>query len=283
MGKMSGIPIQIDDPHDPRIQVYADLRSNLAKPPGGYFIAEGKWVSKRLINSSFQVHSILIMDSLVEETIGWTTGFQADQSFPIYVMPKSMISQLVGYPFHRGMLACGVRKQEHSTEEFLASNSFRKSETPRLSVFLDDIVEAENVGTILRTCAGFGVDQILLGPRTIDPFVRRAVRVSMASVFHQSFYRAKSTSEMLALLAASGQFRIVASTLSNNARNLREYETDDRSTILMVGNEATGLTEETLALVTDRFQIPMHLETDSLNVAAATAIFLYQLTQRSIV
>ncbi|MEM9645645.1 MAG: RNA methyltransferase [Planctomycetota bacterium] len=252
-------------PEDSRVAVYADLRHQSAQENGTHFICEGRWVVQRLIASDLEVESLLVQRGLEQEF-----AVPLEKRFPIYVMPKTDISKLVGFDFHRGVLGCGIRPRRRQIDEF---------DTTKLDdkiVLLDRVNEPENVGTILRSCAAFGVRQVVLGPQTVDPFRRRVVRVSMATVLKQDFIHASCYDSLCAWLAGY-QGRIVATTLASDSLSIQDLPPTQEPTVLMVGNEGDGIDPRLRSIATQRVKIPMDLETDSLNVSAAAAIFLFRL------
>ena len=265
-----GNVISVDDIDDPRLAAYVDLRHAKAGQRRATFIAEGRLVVRRLIASRYAVASILVQRGNEAEFAAEVQG-----DVPIYSLSPSAIRDLLGFDFHRGVMACGVRQPAISMDDFVADAA------GNIILAALGISEAENLGSMLRSAAAFGVDQVLLGPRTIDPFARRTIRVSMATALKHHFYDLSDPAAQLEALARGG-VRTVATTLDQDATPLNRFRRDDRPTVLMLGNEAAGLDVSVQAAATDRVRIPMQLGTDSLNVAVAAAVFLYELTQRGI-
>ena len=260
--------IPIDYVHDQRLAPYRDLRSGAAVADGS-FVVEGRWLLERLIDSSYPIESILA-----------EAGNEADYAerispAPVYALPREAIKQLVGFDFHRGVLGC-ARRRAYSELEDLEIPSAKS----RLALAMIDVQDQENAGSLLRSAAALGVNQILLGPKTVDPFRRRVIRVSMGGVLFHRFYRMREPEVELPDLRGRG-FRTLASTLQQ-ATDLGDFQPDDRPLILMVGNEADGLNRRIQKLATDRIRIPMHEESDSLNVAVAAAIMIYALQGASV-
>jgi tRNA G18 (ribose-2'-O)-methylase SpoU len=142
------------------------------------------------------------------------------------------------------------------------------------------INQRENLGSMMRTAAALGIENLLIGPRTADPFSRRTIRVSMATVLKQQLYELDQPADQLARLQRTRDVRTIITTLDAGATPLDKFEPDDRKMVLVVGNEAEGVDHATQAIATDRVTIPMQLGTDSLNVAVAAAIIMYQLLSR---
>ena len=261
-----GNVISLDDIGDPRLAAYVDLRHGKGAGRESTFIAEGRLIVRRLIASRYEVASILVQQGNEVEF----AAMVPDQ-VPIYSLSASAIRELLGFDFHRGVMACGVRQPAISMNDFIVDAA------GEISLAAMGISEAENLGSMLRSAAAFGVDQILLGPRTMDPFARRTIRVSMATALKHRFYALNDPATQLAELARSGT-RTIATTLDCDAMPLNRFQRDHRPMVLMLGNEAVGLDPAVQAAATDRVRIPMQLGTDSLNVSVAAAVFLYGLT-----
>ena len=168
-------------------------------------------------------------------------------------------------------MACGVRPAlPRATAVDLLSSS------TKLAVAALRVAERENVGGIMRSAAAFGVDMLLLGPGTADPFSRRTIRVSMGTVFRLNLYRLDEPVIQLDEFRDAG-VRTIATTLSETATPLHEFKRSNRPCLLMMGNEAEGIAQEIRETATDELTIPMGLGTDSLNVSVAAAVFLHAL------
>lgn len=265
---------RIDDIGDPRLTPYRNLRGTAG--PQGCFIAEGRMPVRRLIRSKHSVSSVLVPRGVEGE-------FQCEvpDGTPIYSLPSPRLKELVGFDFHRGVIACGIRPKLPPSDQlrFDSDDGTEKAAGLPLALSLIGVAELENVGSILRSAAAMGVRHVLMGPGTADPFARRVIRVSMANVFSLNLYTLTDPAAEIECLAARLNMRTVAATLSSDACHLEDFVPDDRPMMLMVGNEAVGLPAESVAAATEQVTIPMELGTDSLNVAVATAIFLYRMTR----
>lgn len=263
--------IKIDDTSDPRIQHYANLRGDSDRDCGeDWFIVEGRWCVQRLIESPHEVISLLVERGRESEAQGWL-----DQPTPVYSLPSLQIRQLVGFNFHRGVLACGRRPKLPPLDMF----QFRPG-LPTIALAILGVNQRENLGGMMRSAAALGIENLLIGPKTADPFSRRTIRVSMATVLKQRLFRLEQPADQLARLQQTRNFRTIVTTLDSDATPLGQFQPDDRETILVVGNEAEGVDPATEQIATDRLTIPMQLGTDSLNVSVAAAIFMYELLHR---
>lgn len=264
MNRPNVVPIDARD--DPRLSPYTNLRSIHAQSE--YFIAEGRIPVKRLIASPYPVDSLLVQRGHESEFADVVPS-----ATPIYSLPSERLKSVVGFDFHRGVMACGRRPDIPMMDRF----RFAETDVP-LALALIGVTELENVGSILRSAAAFGVRHVLLGPGTADPFSRRVIRVSMANVFSLNLYRTTEPASDLGRIGEKLGMRTVAATLGADATPLDHFALDGRPLLLVIGNEAVGLDREVIAAVTDEVTVPMMLGTDSLNVAVATAIFMYRLT-----
>lgn len=262
--------IEIDDASDQRLSSYANLRGDQHRGEDAEsYIVEGRRCVERLSDSRHEILSVLfergkqadLAESLPDETI-------------VYSLPSQQVSQLVGYDFHRGVLACARRPALHSIDQLSLL-----SPPPAVVLAMLGVTELENVGSMIRTAAALGVHHLLIGPKTADPFARRTVRVSMGTIFHQQLYSLDRPQEQLNEIRESGNYRTVATTLDPDATPLNQFVADERPIILLMGCEDSGLEPEIQAEASDRVSIPMQPGIDSLNVAVAAAIFLYQLTE----
>jgi tRNA G18 (ribose-2'-O)-methylase SpoU len=231
------------------------------------FIAEGRKVVERLVNSPYHTESILVSDKQrhylpPEDTLGDT---------PVFIVPQSLAEQLVGYNFHAGILGCGRRRDTAPLEQLW--NPAASS----LLVAGDRLTDPDNLGALIRLCAGFGVSGLLLGPGCADPFSRRALRVSMGNLLNLPVRETANLTADLHQLRAQGM-ELLGAALQPTAIPLATFQRRSAACLLL-GNESDGLSEELLALCDEHLIIPMSGQTDSLNVSVAAGIMLYELTQ----
>jgi tRNA G18 (ribose-2'-O)-methylase SpoU len=183
-------------------------------------------------------------------------------------VPQAVMDRIAGFHVHRGCLA--IAERPHGTV---------LPEHARTVVVLVDLVDVDNLGSIARNAAAFGADAILLSPRSADPFYRKAVRTSAGAVFSLPIVRASSWPEDLLALRERG-FALVAAVVGNDALPLASFVPPERRAILF-GAEGPGLDHSIQRLCDHRVTIPMAQRpgVDSLNVATASAVFLYHITQ----
>jgi tRNA G18 (ribose-2'-O)-methylase SpoU len=176
---------------------------------------------------------------------------------------------LIGFNFHRGILACGRRGAARRLTELVTPGSQRAT-----YVICIDVQDPTNLGGVLRNCAAFGVDGVLLGGHCADAFSRRVLRVSMGTAFRLPISVATGGPAELCRLGDELGIELVASVLEPAAERLEIARRAPRMALL-IGNEAHGLAPEWLAVCQRRVTLVMDRGTDSLNVASATAVLLY--------
>ncbi|MGH3356938.1 MAG: TrmH family RNA methyltransferase [Nocardioidaceae bacterium] len=263
--------IEIDDPGDPLLADYVDLRDvNLRKSleaEHGLFIAEGEKVVRRAVESGHAVRSFVMAPRWLA---GLSDVLEGAADAPCYVVSEPVAEAVTGFHVHRGALASLQRRPLPTVDSVLAD--------ARSVVVLEDIVDHANVGAVFRTVAALGVDAVLLSPRCADPLYRRAVKVAMGAVFGVPYARMDDWYDGLRRIRAQG-FSVVALTPSADAEPLDDVLAADRLA-LVLGSEGHGLSHRWLTSADTRACIPMAEGVDSLNVAAAAAIACYVLSRR---
>lgn len=262
--------IVIDSIDDPRLAPYRDLnKSNLCRV-SGLFIVEGRTLVLRMLRGGWPTHSVLT-SARCDDKIGPSVP----PGVPRFVVSRELISQIVGYHFHRGALACGRRRAPSSVEDVLSARA-----GPKTLAVCPYVQDSANLGGILRNAAAFGVDGILLGRRCADPFSRRVVRVSMGAVFSLRIAECEDLRRDLVRLRDKSGVELIATVLDESAEPL---ETAKRTgcVALLFGSEGFGLERQWIDLCRRRVTIPMQLGTDSLNVATTSGIFFYHFTREA--
>jgi len=260
--------IEISDLDDPRLDVYRHIKKTNLTRWSAQFIAEGKKLTIRLLESEFDVASVLTSDKHVD-----LLKPHLRNGVPAFVVPHQLAQMLVGQTFHAGMLGCGIRKIPPTLEELM------QIERRHLIAVCCGVENLENMGGIIRAAAGFGATALLLGPGCCDAFSRRALRVSMGSALNIPIIEAgEELSSMLITLRDQHRFNLIASILDDNALRLRDCPTEGNVAVLL-GNEDAGLDAKWLDLCSHRVTIPMHSRTDSLNVAVAAAVFMHHFAE----
>ncbi len=261
-------PILIDSLDDPRVEPYRNLKMKNLQRGGQYFIAEGKKVVERLLQSDFQTASVFVSRKRVDE---WQPKMPPD--VPLYIAEQAVMSELVGFDFHVGVVGCGVRRPSATWDHLLPK------ESPRLTIVAcPNCDNPENLGAIVRIGAAFGIDALLLGKGCCDPFARRVIRVSMGTAFTLPIVESRDLFGDLQRLQQEWGFSLAATVLDERAERLDEAQRSERFGILM-GNEDAGLEESWTELCDRKLTIPMCRGTDSLNVAVTAGIVLHHFTR----
>jgi tRNA G18 (ribose-2'-O)-methylase SpoU len=256
--------VEIDDPADPRLADFRNLTDADVRPDRrGVVIAEGANVVARLADSPYPVRAVIG----VPERIDALRPVLDRLEVPVYSVDKWLLSDVVGFRVTRGVLASADRAATVRIDALLAS--------ARRVAVLEGLNDFENLGSLFRNAAAFGVHAVLLDPRCADPLYRRSVRVSMGHVLNVPF--AVLDGPWPASLEALRDFTVLALTPDPSAIPLREIAVPDRWAVL-VGAEGPGLSAQALAAADQRVRIPMAAGVDSLNVATAAAVAFSQLT-----
>ena len=271
--------IKIDSFDDPRLDVFvrltgAQLRSRL-EPEKGVFIAESPTVIEVALDSGCEPIALLtderLINGAVEKIIKRCGGV------PIYTAEKQVLEKLTGFALTRGAL-CAMRRPKPKTLDELLEGA-------RTVAVLETIADSTNIGAVFRSAAALGVDAVLVTPDCCDPLCRRAVRVSMGTIFRVPWGVIGEDHEDwrkrgIELLHAHG-FKTAAMALTDESVNIDDPELMKEERIAVIlGTEGTGLSKSTIEKSDYTVKIPMSNEVDSLNVAAAGVIAFWQLTKR---
>jgi tRNA G18 (ribose-2'-O)-methylase SpoU len=258
--------IRINSLDDPRIAAYRNLRDRTLRGER-MFVAEGRLLVTRLLESRFAAESLLLSESEVAEFL---PRVRAD--VPIHVAAEPTLQAIIGFHLHQGVLAAGCRCPEMTLEEMLGPPDDR----PLGIIVCPEITKPENMGLVFRVAAGLGADGILLGPQCCDPFSRRCLRVSMGAVFSAPFRKSPDLAADLDSLRQKWGVELLAAVLDEKAVPLAGVRWPHRAAV-MLGNEFDGLEDRWLGYCCQRVTIPMARETDSLNLGVAAGIFVYEM------
>jgi len=252
---------------DPQIAPYRTMRRQFDHFKEEIFVAEGEKVLERLLRSSISVISLLLPD----EKFARFEAFAGKRSEAItaFTAPKSVLEQLTGFHLYHGVLALARVPAPCTLEAILES-----SVQPRLLIALDWLSNSENLGVVIRNAVAFVVDAILLSETCAPPYLRRSVRNSMGTVFKCRYLQTPNLPGTLAELRRGG-VRIIAAHPRSDQSTLASINLKTNCCIVF-GSEGHGISKPVLAACDEAAAIPMHSGTDSLNVASATAVFLFE-------
>ncbi|MFM2295076.1 MAG: hypothetical protein RLZZ350_1489 [Verrucomicrobiota bacterium] len=271
----------------PELAPYRTLKRSAEHELLGLFVTEGDKVVLDLLASRFAVVSLLVPPERLTE-FETLARARPEADIALYVCPKKILRELVGFEIYQGVLAIGKIPAPTSLAEILAATADKHSR-PRFFAAMDGLGNAENVGVLLRNCAALGVQALIAGETCSSPYVRRSVRNSMGAVFKmpvvelgrkQERRDAKVITlvETLGALRAAG-VRCVAAHPSPEGKTLWQADfTGDVCVVL--GSEGDGLSPEVLAACDEAVSIPMANAIDSLNVGNAAAVFLAEVVRQ---
>ncbi|QPC91172.1 RNA methyltransferase [Mesorhizobium sp. INR15] len=258
-------PIRIDDPRDPRIAAYLDIRERDLAGRQGRFVAEGKVVLDMLLSGHrFSAESVLVLENRLAGLEDILRKAPAD--LPVYVAASEVMDGIAGFHMHRGILAIGRKGTPMAAEALLDTLPARA-----LVVVLVGIANHDNMGSIFRNAAAFGADAVLLDETCCDPLYRKAIRVSVGAALKIPFASFADTDVFTATLGRQGFEQFALSPRGQT--DIREAKRTQRLA-LYLGTEGEGLPENLLSRL-HTLRISMSEGFDSLNVAAASAIALH--------
>jgi len=268
----------------PELYPYATLRRSREHEQKGIFVAEGTKVVQRLLESNFAVISMVVPEK-------WLVEFQPllekrPEDVIVYVAEKKLLESLTGFSMFQGVLAVGQIPAPVSFDKILDESAH-----PQLFVAVDALTNAENLGALARNCVAFGAQALIVGETSSSPFLRRAVRNSMGTIlqlpvvelarlgqWQPTTFTPHTTSmtlvECLKEFRARG-IRCIAAHPHTDQRIVSQADFRGDCCIIF-GSEGDGISPEVRAACDDLVAIPMPPNVDSLNVAAAAAVFLYE-------
>ena len=267
--------IRITDFNATELDIYARTKEvvllNRAKPEDGIFIAESPKVIERALDSGCEPISILMEERHIEGE--GKSVLERCGDIPVYTAEFDVLKELTGFPLTRGML-CAMRRPPPLSLQQVCENATRLA-------ILEDVVNPTNVGAIFRSAAALGMDAVILTQACSDPLYRRAIRVSMGTVFQIPWtYVDKSVEwpdEGMKFLHDMG-FKTAAFALKDDSVGIDDPQLmSEEKLAVLLGTEGDGLATETIADCDYTVKIPMSHGVDSLNVAAASAVAFWQL------
>lgn len=270
--------IEITDFCTPELDVYARLTENQllnrAEPEKGMFIAESPKVIERALNASYQPISFLVEKRQIEnKTKEVTKLLERCDGIPVYTAEFEVLTQLTGFALTRGMLCAMYRRQLPTVEEICKN-------ARRIAV-LEEVVNPTNVGAIFRSAAALNMDAVVLTAGCSNPLYRRAIRVSMGTVFQIPWTildkKIEWPGEGMKILKEAG-FRTAAFALRNDSVTIDDPKLlSEKKLAVLLGTEGEGLASDTMVDCDYTVKIPMSHGVDSLNVAAASAVAFWEL------
>ena len=271
--------IEITDFHAPELDPYARLTQNQLRnrlePEKGIFIAESPKVIDRALDAGYKPVSLLMERKQITGPAAGILSRCGDA--PVYTADREMLAELTGFELTRGVL-CAFRRPAPRPVEELCKNARRVA-------VLEGIVDSTNVGAIFRSAAALNMDAVLINPSCCDPLCRRAVRVSMGTVFQVPWGQLGETpadwpEKGMDILHSLG-FKTAAMALSDRSVSIDDEQlAKEPKLAIVLGTEGDGLAAGTIASCDYTVKIPMSHGVDSLNVAAASAVAFWQLVRQ---
>lgn len=268
--------IEITDFHAPELDPYARLTQNQLRnrlePEKGIFIAESPKVIDRALDAGYKPVSLLMERKQITGPAAGILSRCGDA--PVYTADREMLAELTGFELTRGVLCAFHRPAPRPVEELC--------ENARRVAVLEGIVDSTNVGAIFRSAAALNMDAVLINPSCCDPLCRRAVRVSMGTVFQVPWGQLGETpadwpEKGMDILHSLG-FKTAAMALSDRSVSIDDEQlAKEPKLAIVLGTEGDGLAAGTIASCDYTVKIPMSHGVDSLNVAAASAVAFWQL------
>jgi tRNA G18 (ribose-2'-O)-methylase SpoU len=262
--------VLIENVSDPRLALYRDLKATNATRWLDQFVVEGEKLFERLLASAFPLASVLTSDRYESLARG-----RVPEAIPHYVVPDCQISRLVGFNFHRGILACGHRLPWPGIDEVVEKAGAGPTSTLALCPRIDN---PENLGSLVRIADVFGLDALVVGDCCPDPLSRRVLRVSMGTVLRLPVVIADDLEAAADQLTRTHGYKLVATVVDPEAIALNDFQRAARL-VVAFGSEGHGLDPEWLARCDPRITIPMRAGAESLNQAVAAGIVLHHLTR----
>jgi tRNA G18 (ribose-2'-O)-methylase SpoU len=256
----------------PGLECYTTLKRPVEHYEKGLFVIEGDKVIERFFESSLPLVSVLFTDK-------WFEAFKEhiekrDEPVKVFIASIEHMAHIVGFNYHHGIMAVGRMPRALLLDEAVMNVS-----EPRLIVALDKLDNTENVGVLVRNCAACGVHALIVGETSADPYLRRAVRNSMGTVFRVPVVKSTSLRESLEVLKVKFGFQIVAA--HPHIDSLPLYSTDlTKDTCVVFGNEGDGISQNIIDVCNYKVTIPMVPGIDSFNVGCASAIMLYEVNRQ---
>lgn len=268
--------IEITDFHAPELDPYARLTQNQLRnrlePEKGIFIAESPKVIDRALDAGYEPVSLLMERRQITGPAAGILSRCGDA--PVYTADRELLAALTGFELTRGVL-CAFRRPAPRPVEELCRDARRVA-------VLEGIVDSTNVGAIFRSAAALNMDAVLVNPSCCDPLCRRAVRVSMGTVFQVPWGQlgdspADWPEKGMDVLHALG-FKTAAMALSDRSVSIDDEQlAREPKLAIVLGTEGDGLAASTIASCDYTVKIPMSHGVDSLNVAAASAVAFWRL------
>jgi len=255
--------IEITDIDDPRISQYRSLRCTPAShTEDKLFIAEGEKVTLKVLKSGLIIESVFATPEFFQEYEQLIQKKKIVEN-RIFISDKKIMEQIVGFKIHAGIMAMCRQPVDVPVE---------KMNSP--VIVLNGLTDSENVGSIIRNAAAFGIDSIIADENSSSPYLRRSVRVSMGNVIDMKIHHSENIIKTLQDLKVNSGYNIISAEITDDSKPINNFIFPEKY-CLVFGNEAHGVSKEILEISDNIVHIPINPEVSSINVAASSAVFMY--------
>jgi len=251
--------LPILDISDKELSIYKELREHAFRMDGS-FIADSPKVVNLLLESDLEIKSILATQVYYDEFVSLLEGKNIPK---LYVTTKEEMGKIVGHKIHHNCMMHGIRPPNAELDTL-----------DNTVLMLDGITSAENIGSIVRSCAALGINSLVIANETPHPFNRRALRVAMGHSHLMKTYVHENIKESIAAFQARG-YRVYAAEVAENARMLKDVK-PTKKWVLVMGHEGRGISDEILSLCDEVVTIEMQEGIKSLNVGVAASLMMYK-------
>jgi len=267
-------PQIVRDFDDPRVEAYRNVRDADLRGRKHLFMVESEMVVRRLLQSSWSLHSVFLSPNKFERLADQLTGTCS----PIYVADVNLMSEIAGFHIHRGALAAVHRPCQEALSVDTLMGKLRGKDKITL-LLAERITNVDNMGSLFRNAAAFGVDALLFDHQCCDPLYRKAIRVSMGHTLSIPWAVAGDWQNVLQRLKEELGITIIGCEIADQAIPLWKVPAVNRAALVM-GEEKSGLSPTTISQCDVIAEIPMSGGVPSINVSVASAIALYEFLRR---
>jgi tRNA G18 (ribose-2'-O)-methylase SpoU len=257
----------IDSLDLPELEPYRTMKRPLDHQRQNIFVSEGEKVLRRLLESQLGVVSVLLPEKWFRDLEPLLRS--RPEQIQAFVAEKEQLEKLTGFSMYQGVMAVGKIPARVSFETIL-----QRAPRPFLFAAVDGLSSAENLGVVVRNCAAFGVQALLVGETSSSPYLRRAVRSSMGTIFRLPAIEVANLAGTLRDLRSQG-VRPIAAHPHVEGRTLSQADFSGDCCVVL-GSEGCGIAPAVLESCSEAVAIPMADAVDSLNVGSAAAVFLYE-------
>lgn len=264
--------IRADSLSIPGLAPYLTMRRPNEHREKGIFVAESEKVVRRLVQSDLKIISMLLTKEWFERYSPMLEDRSIEEG--VFVAEKKFLEEIVGYRLHQGIMAIG--RVPRQTDFF---NLRKRIGRPHLFVALDGIANSENMGVIVRNCAAFGVDAMIVGETSCDPYLRRSVRNSMGTVFRLDVLQTENLLDTLKTIRQEFGMRLIAAHPQEGSAPINEVDLTSDVCIIF-GSEGEGISPRVLEKCDARLTVPMRGYVDSINVGSSVGVVLYEASRQ---